>query len=467
MWLNEPLPFIQDFIGDLDKGLQAHNPEAKLSGTQRSWLGFCLMGIIVTNSICWARFERMSLGTYKIAALSWMFRKSKLPWALMLQIGVGLILKQYGITAGVLVTDDSDHQRSKKTPKLFRSHKIKDKSSGGYINGQNIVLLMLVTEKVSLPVGFEIYQPDPAKQAWFKEDKRLQKKGIKKSNRPSAPANDPQYLTKPQLVLRLMAQFKHHHPQITVKAIVADALYGQADLMDAAAVLFDGTQVVSQLRHNQNIDFRNRVQSLALYFKNHPGVEQKISIRGQEPITATVGSLRVKVCAHQAKRFVIALKYPGEKEYRYLVATDMSWRTIDIIQAYSIRWIVEVFFEDWKSYEGWAQLAKQTGEEGTSYGVTLSLLLDLCLLLHPRQLACIENKLPAFTVGSLLRMIQMEAVLLQVEQLLQSVNPAEQLVRLASLVHEFFILQPSGKHMSGRNLGRLEPTPSLSHRALA
>jgi hypothetical protein len=88
MWLNEPLPFIQDFIGDLDKGLQIHNPEAKLSGTQQGWLGFCLMGIIVTNSICWARFERMSLGKYKIAALSWMFRKSKLPWASILQIGV-------------------------------------------------------------------------------------------------------------------------------------------------------------------------------------------------------------------------------------------------------------------------------------------------------------------------------------------------------------------------------------------
>jgi hypothetical protein len=151
----------------------------------------------------------------------------------------------------------------------------------------------------------------------------------------------------------------------------------------------------------------------------------------------------------------------------YLVATDMSWRTIDIIQAYSLRWIVEVFFEDWKSYEGWAQMAKQTGEEGTSYGVTLSLLLDLCLLLHPRQLACIENKLPAFTVGSLLRAIQMEAVLLQVEQLFQSANPAEQLVQLASLVQEFFILQPSGKHMSGRTLGRLEPTPSLRNRAMA
>ena len=467
MWLSEPLPFIEDFIDELGSGLQVHNPKIKLSGIQRGWLGFCLMGIILTNSVCWARFERMSLGKYKIAALSWMFRHSKIPWGTLLQIGVGLILKRYGIREGVLVTDDSDHQRSKKTPKLYKTHKIKDKGSGGYINGQNIVLLLLVSQQISLPVGFAIYQPDPAKQAWVKEDKRLQKQGMKKRDRPAAPASNPQYPSKSQLVLRLMGEFDHHHGSIVVKAIVADALYGQADLMDAAAALFEGTQVISQLRQNQNIQFRNRTQSLTQYFAAHPGVEQALRIRGQEPITATVGSLRVKVCAHEKKRFVIALKYPGESEYRYLVATDLSWRTLDIIQAYSIRWIVEVFIEDWKSYEGWAQLAKQTGEEGTSYGLTLSLLLDLCLLLHPRQLAQVENKLPAYTVGSLLRLIQMESLLGYVEQLLQSANPAEQLTQLAALVCEFFRLQPSGKHMSGRNLGRLEPTPSLNRRAMA
>ena len=165
---------------------------------------------------------------------------------------------------------------------------------------------------------------------------------------------------------------------------------------------------------------------------------------------------------------MIALKYPGEKEYRYLVATDLSWRTLDIIQAYTIRWIVEVFIEDWKSYEGWAQLAKLTGEEGASYGLTLSLLLDLCLLLHPRQLARVESKLPVYTVGSLLRMIQMESLLLYIEQLLHSAaHPAEQLTLLTSHVREFFVLNPSGKHMSGRVLGRLEPTPSLKRRAIA
>ena len=94
-------------------------------------------------------------------------------------------------------------------------------------------------------------------------------------------------------------------------------------------------------------------------------------------------------------------------------------------------------------------------------------MLDLSLLLHPRQLARIENKLPAYTVGSLIRMIQMDSLLIHIEQLLQSTNPAEQLTRLASLVHEFFVLNPSGKHMSGRDLGRLEPTPSLMCRAMA
>ena len=118
---------------------------------------------------------------------------------------------------------------------------------------------MLVTGKVSLPVGFALYQPDPEKQAWVKEDKRLQKQGVKKSERPAELLSHPENLSKSQLVLRLMGQFREYHPQIIVKAIAADALYGQADLMDAASVLFEGTQVISQLRQNKNIQVRNRV----------------------------------------------------------------------------------------------------------------------------------------------------------------------------------------------------------------
>lgn len=467
MLLNTPLPFVKTFVDELDNGLRAHELGKGLSSTQRKWLGFCLMGILLTNSICWASFERASLGKYKQSALSWMFHHSQIAWVLVLQVSVRIVLRQHGIKQGILSTDDSDHRRSKTTKRIFKAHKLKDKASGGYVNGQTIVLLVLVTPKVTLPVGFSFYQPDPVQREWKKEDERLKKKGVSKKNRPSAPAPNPEYPTKAQLALQLMEQFRHYHSQITVKAVVADALYGQQSFMDAASALFDGCQVVSQLRNNQNIRYRNRKYQLNSYFAKFQGISRGISIRGQEPLNAMVASARLEVCAHAKKRFVIALKYPGEKEYRYLVATDLSWRTIDIVQAYSLRWLVEVFIEDWKGYEGWAQLAKQQGKEGSSRGLSLSLLLDLCLLLHPEQLTRVENNLPAYTVGSLQRTIQMEALVVGIKQIVHTPNPAKQLALLTQSVKDFFVLRSSSKHMSGKDLGRLEPTPSLRHRAAA
>jgi hypothetical protein len=467
MFLNAPLPFIKTFVDELDTGLRAHEPGGGLSSTQRKWLGFCLMGILLTNSVCWARFERVSLGKYKQSALSWMFHHSQIAWMLVLQVSVSLVLRQHGIIEGILSTDDSDHRRSKTTKLIFKAHKLKDKKSGGYVNGQTIVLLVLVTPKVTLPVGFAFYQADPVQRAWKKEDERLKKKGVAKKKRPAAPAPNPEYPTKPQLALKLMEQFRQYHGQIKIKAVVADALYGQQIFMDAVSDLFNGCQVISQIRKDQNIRYRNRKYDVSSYFSTFQGVSQSIHIRGQEPINAMVGSARLEVCAHGKKRFVIALKYPGEKEYRYLVATDLSWRTLDIIQAYSLRWLVEVFIQDWKGYEGWAQLAKQQGEQGSSRGLSLSLLLDLCLLLHPDQLARVKNNLPAYTVGSLQRAIQMEALLVGVKQIVNTSNPAKQLTLLAQSVKDFFVLQPSTKHMSGKDLGRLETTPSLKHRALA
>jgi hypothetical protein len=35
MWLSEPLPFIEDFVGDLDKGLRVLSPKGGLSNIQR------------------------------------------------------------------------------------------------------------------------------------------------------------------------------------------------------------------------------------------------------------------------------------------------------------------------------------------------------------------------------------------------------------------------------------------------
>ena len=189
-----------------------------------------------------------------------------------------------------------------------------------------------------------------------------------------------------------------------------------------------------------------------------------LRVRGGQDIQATMSCARLNVTAQGKKRWVVALKYEGESDYRYLVATDMTWRAIDVIQAYTLRWLVEVFFEDWKLYEGWGREAKQLDEEGSSRGLILSLLFDHCLLLHPEQRARIENKLPAYTVGSLQRKSQIEVLLEFIKTLLEHGSPADKLKELAALVDDVFQLMPSAKHMVGRDLGRLEPTASLRYR---
>jgi len=463
--MSEPAQFVKTFVTDLDAALGRLKPNAKLSQLQRLWLGFCLTGMLLTNSVCWAKFERVSLGGYSVAALSWMFRESKIPWDHLLLASVTVVLGRHGITEGVLVLDESDRARSKRTKRIHKVHKQKHKVSGGYVNGQTVVLLLLVTQSVTIPVGFAFYMPDPVLTAWNREDKRLRKQRVAKKDRPVMPERNSLYPTKMQLALRLLKEFKAAHGNIKVKAVLADALYGGAGFMNAASQIFDDAQIVSQLRENQNIEYRGKKWTLKDYFNTvNKGVEVALQVRGGGHVKATISSARLKVTAHGKKRFVIALKYDGENEYRYLVATDMTWRTIDIARVYTLRWLVEVFFEDWKLYEGWGREAKQFDEEGSSRGLALSLLLDHCLLLHPEQTARIENKLPAYTVGSLQRKSQMDVLLEFIRTLLEHDSPADKLKELATLVEDVFQLLPSGKHMVGRDLGCMEPAASLKYR---
>lgn len=223
MLFTESRTEIKAFVEKLNNFISKHQPGSQLSLAQRAWLSFCLTGILMTNSVCWAKFERASLGTDEVKAMSWMFRYSGIPWESLLQSSVILILEEYGITEGVLVVDESDKKRSKSAKKIHHLHKLLDKTSGGYVSVQTVVLLLLVTQKITLPVGFAFYMPDPLLSAWYKENKKLKKAG--NANRPKKPEANPNYPTKQQLALTLLKQFKNYYKEFMVKVIVADALY--------------------------------------------------------------------------------------------------------------------------------------------------------------------------------------------------------------------------------------------------
>lgn len=187
MIIGKPAPFVRAFVEAVDAAIRAHQPSHGMSAMPRTWLAFCVTAVLVTHSICWARFERASLGTYSLAALSWMFRHSKIPWDDLLVASVRVILRHYGITSGSLVIDDTDTQRSKSAHTLAHLYKLRDKESGGYLWGQSLVFLVLVTPKISIPVGFTFYQPAPELSAWYRQEKALKKQGVSKQQRPPNP----------------------------------------------------------------------------------------------------------------------------------------------------------------------------------------------------------------------------------------------------------------------------------------
>ncbi len=247
---------------------------------------------------------------------------------------------------------------------------------------------------------------------------------VPKAERPSKPPRNPAYPSKHDLALTLLTEFRTFFPDFTVKCCVADALYGTRAFLDAASAVFGGIQVISQAQCTQNVRARNTILHVNTYFTRYPGAVHSITVRGGKTISVTMSSARIYVMTHATKRFLVVLQYKDDQDARYLMASDLSWRTRDIAQAYTYRWLVEVFFQDWMTYEGWGHKSSQFDEEGACRSVILSLLL-------------------------------------MVQEILTSDDPEAQIHRLTALIEEACTLRLSTKHLSGREMGHLAPSPSL------
>jgi hypothetical protein len=443
MIIGEGLPFIQSYISALNEAIKAQSPGKELTRIQRYWLSFVILGLLITNTLCWSRFERYSCGNYGTSAVCWMFKKAKITWDLLLYASVIKIIERYGIRLGVLVIDDSDSERSKNTTKIAKVHKIRDKKRSGFFNGQNIIFLLLVTDSLSIPVGFSFYEPDPAISEWKKEDKRLRKKGVSKKYRPKEPDRDPNYPTKITLALKLLSEFVNQFPSIRIKAVIADAVK-----------ITKQPQVISQIKKTQLINVNGRFIQVGEFFANYSGKTEETLLRHTDK-KITYRSAKFKVKSHEKRLYVIALKYEGESEYRYLIASDTTWRDIDIIKAYAFRWLVEVFIQDWKLYEGWNQLAMQRGIDGSERGVIISLLSDHALHFHQNQLDLYKNKEPAATVGSLREKVLMESLTAFIENIVTSSDPKAMFDAFSVKISELFQLKSSIKHMRNGNMETL------------
>ena len=208
--------------------------------------------------------------------------------------------------------------------------------------------------------------------------------------------------------------------------------------------------------------FNNRYTKVSDVFANFMGTTEEVTLRANKQ-QITYRSAKLKLKAHDGKkRYIISLKYDGESEYRYLIANDMTWRDIDVIKTYANRWLVEVFIQDWKCYEGWGQLAKQRGCIGADRGVLLSLLCDHALHFHRAQLNSFKNNEPAITTGSLREKVMLESLITFIENIVASADPKSVFEQCSEQLSELFELKTSLKHL--RSFKNMEETVNVNQK---
>ena len=265
----------------------------------------------------------------------------------------------------------------------------------------------------------------------YRRDKARKKQKRANVQRLPKPAPNPNYPTKQQLALRLLETFEAHHPDVRVHVIAADALYGVAAFVDAASALFGGVQVLSQIRSNQNIRIGKTGAARGRLFchpsRHPPAPSVSEAVRKSWPWSAVPAYTSAPI---KPNAWWWRFNMKTKKTYRYLIASDLSWRTLDIVQGHSFEMARGGFYSGTgKGHEGWAQLTKQPGEEGARQRVILSLLVDHSLFVHPEQQAQLKNNLPAYTVGSLRANVQMACWVDVIDDLVSSENPQDQLKR--------------------------------------
>ena len=165
----------------------------------------------------------------------------------------------------------------------------------------------VVTPKLAMPVGVVCSQPAPASRAWSRTDTALQKQGVPTPPRPRQPAPTPQYPPKAPLARRWLETFQAHPPAVRMHAGLAAALDGTATVVEAAAALCRGLQVLAHIRRPQHSRVGTRDQHVADDCATQAGTPDPIRIRGGAAVVARGGRARLSVGAHHTTRVIVAI----------------------------------------------------------------------------------------------------------------------------------------------------------------
>lgn len=392
-----------------------------------------------------------------------MLRRSKIPMEKLFWGGIKLSFKLFKIKEVVVACDDSERERSKNCRFLPFVRKTICKATGGWVQAQNLVFIILVTNRVSIPVWYCFHRPS-------RLTKQQQK--ICKKNPSRVKEFDKKYRKKNELariglyiVSRMLKKLeKEIGIKVNVKCVTGDNGFASSQIQQTVSKYFD-CQYISKANPKQKVKFRGKKKSLESFFSARASVKQTVAIRGNN-IELEYKAARVFVDSFRRKVHVVALRYRDDKSWQYIFGTDLTWTSETLIKAYGLRWIVEVFFEDWKKHDGWGVGALQRSVEGARQGVLLSLLTDLFLLYHQRTDTSLHehHRNELYSAGTVTRHLQNQAIHEAIENVLDDDDPRQRLEEVKEQMFAVVDRRISSKHLQHLDFHQFQSSPSLKAR---
>lgn len=458
-----PIPEAVDFIDLLcarkKSGTRAVQQNTKY--TLATIISHCAcFSVLSFASIC-----AMALGGFTIPQLSQFCRRNSQLVENLVSCAVLYILSIVKSGSITFIIDDSDRPRSKMVKAIGYVFKTICKKTNGFHMAQNIVFVCVVTKYFIFPIAWKFYIPDPKVSKWRAERKKLRAKNKSKKKKSriknknlvalgKCPKRDAvKYPSKLEIATILLTKAKNYiivssgsNNKFNVVSISADAAYLSPDLCDEVYNLFPKAQLISQMKSTQMVCRKRRDPiSVKDYFRHKTPQRKKIAIRGKDKIVEFMHE-KLVVKSHGKKLFVIAVRYEGEEEYRYIVATKLSWRPEDIIIHYGLRWLVEVDIQDWKQHSGFGKGACMQGDEGSSCALNLSMLSVYLLLTHPLQLRRLRSGLSFCTMGSLAQRLYVNFFMHNMGRIILSEDPKKSYNEVKDAIEHVFALRDSEKH---------------------
>lgn len=461
------------FISSIQQGMYDLG-EKKLSNLYANKLIFLIIGSILGIGICWASISRFFPKNLTKSIISNFIHHSRVPWASIHKAALLNVFKTFKIKDINLAVDDTDFPKCKVVKKIFGVFKTIDKSTGGFINAQNVVILSVITKSLTVPIFFKFYRPDPRVSEYNRLLKKAKTNKLDKSEYPRiVTRNNKKYPTRHEIFITLIERTistlnkfeKILGYPIRVKTITADNGYVSKKVICRITKLLPNTQFVARMKKSQNIREPKTGKELNVekYFNTQKSRAFKETLKlRSKMVEVEYMSARLFVESFRRKVHVIAMRYSDEKEFRFIFSTDNTYRSIDIIRLFALRWPIEVVFQDLKLFIGHGQTACQQGADGAAKVMFLSLLIDMFILTHSKQIAQLNAHQPLYTVGTMRSYIQIESLRSSIEEaILNKPDPKVALKSLFDGIISFMDFNLSKKHILDEDFPDVAPSPSL------